>query len=272
MKRKSTTTNLFWHGLATALLLLRSVVVMADDEYFNQFTVCADSAVVVEELLITCDSPGSYYYGSSKYRNSASCQGGDKAKLQVQFEILQDLNASPYISINVAARGSVSSYQLYDQGDLCALDTLTSVDGAACPAAGVYLIQDKFYFESAVDDYDASSFQPVPSIGFQSDVEKNYYDLGGANTDYCAGGTFQNWSTNMNNTMSASLRFFLVTFAALFAVSAAFLAWRYYAMKRELDAVTMSKKPLEEMQEDLLDEEDVRRIAMMGREKDLIDA
>lgn len=254
------------------MLLLRSVVVMADDEYYNQFSVCADSALVVEELLITCDSPGSYYYGSSKYRNSASCQSGDKAKLQVQFEILQDLEASPYITINVAAYGSVPSHQLYYQGDLCGLGTLSSVDGAACPAAGVYLIQDKFYFDSAVDDYVASSFKPVPSVGFQSDVEINYYDLGGANTDYCAGGTFQNWSTGMGNTMSKTLHFFLVTFAVLFVVSAAFLAWRYYAMKRELDAVTMNKKPLEAMQEDLLDEEDVRRIAMMGREKDLIDA
>ena len=262
--------NLFRSLITTALLLIRSAV--ADDDYYNQFTVCSDSSIVVEELLMTCDSPGSYYYGSNKYRSSASCQGGDKAKLQVVFEILDQLQASPYISINVAASGSVPAKQLYYRQDLCSLagSTLKSLSGAACPAAGVYMITDKFYFDSANDDDYSHSFKPVPSIGFTSSIDMNYFDLGGANTDYCKGGTFQNWSTGMGNTASATLHFFLVTFAVLFVVSGAFLAWRYYAMKRELQVV--HKKPLEAMQEDLLDEEDVRRIAMMGREKDLIDA
>ena len=210
MTRTQTTTTNLWKSLATAALLLcRSTVVTADEEYYNQFSVCADSAIVVEELMITCDSPGSYYYGSNKYRNSATCQGGDKAKLQVMFEIMQDLDASPYLTLNVAAAGSVRDKQLYYQGDLCSLDSLQSYDGSACPNAGVYLISDKFYFDSQEDEYDTYNFNPVPSIGFQSDVEMNYFDLGGANTNFCAGGTFQNWSTGMGNSASATLRFFL---------------------------------------------------------------
>lgn len=264
MRMQATT---LWQSLVAALFLFRTAT--ADDEYYNQFSVCADSAIVVEDLAITCDSPGSYYYGSSKYRNSASCQGGDKAKLQVVFEIMEDLQVAPYISVNVAAYGSVSAVQLYYQADLCSLGTVQSLDGAACPAAGVYMLSDKFYFDSADDDY-AYSFKPVPSIGFMSAVDSNYFDLGGANTNRCAGGTFQNWSTGMGNTISSTLRFFFVTFCVLFVLSAAFLTWRYYTMKRELESV--QKKPLEAMQEDLLDDEDVRRIAMMGREKDLIDA
>ena len=266
MTRPAHQQSSFLGALTAALLLFRTV--SADDEYYNQFSVCADSIVVVEELMITCDSPGSYYYGSNKYRNSATCVAGDKAKLQFVFEITQDLEASPYVTVDVEAYGSVPTESLYNQVELCSLDTLQSVDGGACPGAGIYMVTDKFYFGSQSDDYDYN-FKPVPSIGFVSDVDTKYYDLGGANTNSCAGGTFQNWSTGMGNTAAKTIHFFLVTFAVLFAGSMAFLAWRYYTMKRELDIVP---RKMEAMQEELLDDEDVRRIAMMGREKDLIDA
>ena len=257
--------NRFVRTILALLITLQSVV--AEEDY-NQFTVCADSSIVVEELSISCDSPGSYYYGSNKYRNSATCMGGDKAKLDFVFEIVDDLQASPYISVEVEAYGSVPAKNLYTQVELCSLGTLQSYSGAACPAAGIYMISEKFYFDAQSDDY-SYNFKPVPSIGFMSSLNQNYFDLGGANTDSCKGGTFQNWSTSMGNSASKTIRFFLITFGALLALSLTFLAWRYYAMKRELNVGT---RKVESMQEELLDDEDVRRIAMMGREKDLIDA
>lgn len=240
----------------------------AEDEYYNQFSVCADSSIVVEELMIVCDSPGAYYYGSNKYRGSATCMGGDKARLQFQFEILEDLETSPYISLSVQGYGSVPSVQLHSLEELCSISSLTSVYGSACPQAGVYQVYEKFYFDKKNDSYEYN-FKPVPSIGFTSSVDTNYFDLGGANTKSCAGGTFQNWSTNMGNTAARTIRFFLVTFAILFAASMSFVAWRYLKMKNELKIAGPKR---EAMEEEFLDDEDVRRIAMMSREKDLIDA
>lgn len=262
-------TTGFLRALTAALFLFQTTRA-DDDEYFNQFTVCADSAILVEDLAITCDSPGAYYYGSSKYRDSATCMGGDKGKLQFIFEIAQELETDPYLVLEVEAYGSVPSVQLYDQVDLCSLGTLQSLDGVECPAPGLYMVTEKFYFDKQNDEYDEYNFKPVPSIGFVSDQDKNYFDLGGANTDACAGGTFKNWSTGMGNTAGKTIRFFLVTFGVLLGATGLFLAWRYFVMKRELDASTPNKK--EEMEEELLDEEDVRRIAMLAREKDLIDA
>lgn len=250
-----------------AAVLLSNFAVANDDEYYNQFSVCADSSIVVEDLMIVCDSPGAYYYGSNKYRNSATCVGGDKGRLQFVFEILEDMAYSPYLSLSVKAYGSVPTVQLHSFDELCSLNSLSSQNGASCPEAGVYMVSEKFYFDSQTDDYEYN-FKPTPSIGFMSSVDKNYYDLGGANTNACAGGTFQNWSTNMGNTASKTVHFFLVTFGILFAATMTFVVWRYFQMKYELNVGP--KREL--MEEELLDEEDVRRIAMLSREKDLIDA
>jgi len=266
MKTKTVTPSRFLRALTATLVLFHTA--RADDEYYNQFTVCADSAVIVEELVITCDSPGAYYYGSNKYRNSATCMGGDKARLEFIFEIVQDIETNPYFSLEVQTYGSVPSKEVYSQVDLCSLSTLKSLDGAVCPGVGLYMVTEKFYFAYQNDEYQYN-FKPIASIGFASDVNKNYFDLGGANTDSCPGGTFKNWSTGIDNTASKTIQFFLITFGALLFGTGAFLAWRYWAVKRELN---VGPKREESMQEDLLDEEDVRRIAMMGREKDLIDA
>lgn len=267
--------SLVWALLASSFIHRTAV---AEDEYYNQFSVCADSLIVVEELLMTCDSPGSYYYGGNQYRNSATCVGGDKGKLQLVFDIVEDLEVAPYISLNVEAYGSVPEKVLYTQEDLCSLSSLSSLDGAACPAAGQYMISEKFYFEDQSDDSYEYNFKPVPSIGFLSDPDGRNFDLGGANTDYCAGGMFQNWSANLQNTLSNTLKFFMVTLGIFLAASFAFVAWRYCVWRRDslLQQTSRSKEQrasaFQVMHDDLMDEEDLRRIAMLAREKDLIDA
>jgi hypothetical protein len=204
--------------------------------------------------------------------------GGDKGKLQFVFDILEDLEVAPYISLHVEAYGSVPEKVLYSKEDLCSLSSLSSLDGAACPAAGQYMISEKFYFDDQSDDSYEYNFKPVPSIGFLSDPNSRNFDLGGANTDYCEGGLFKNWSSNLQSTLSKTLKFFLVTLGAFLAAGLGFVAWRYCVLRRDSLLQQSSRRkeqeasPFQVMHDDLMDEEDLRRIAMLAREKDLIDA
>ena len=50
-------------------------------------TFCPDAPVQVEEMILTCDSPGAYYYGSSTYRNSKVCMSNDRATLQMYCKL-----------------------------------------------------------------------------------------------------------------------------------------------------------------------------------------
>ena len=93
-------------------LWLVSVIgtVKADDAaYMNKFTVCDDTSIVVSDVSLLCDSPGTYYYGSGKYRSSATCEGGDKAKMQVDFQILEDLQTDAYLTLSVQGYGTVAA-------------------------------------------------------------------------------------------------------------------------------------------------------------------
>src|SRR5687768_15847020 len=75
--------------IAWLLLMTLMPITTAQNEEQSMSTmkVCSDTAIQLEDVSIVCDSPGTYYYGSSKYRNSASCQQGDKAKIVIDFYI-----------------------------------------------------------------------------------------------------------------------------------------------------------------------------------------
>jgi hypothetical protein len=107
-----------------------------DGSYYNTFSVCSDSSIVISDISLLCDSPGAYYYGSNKYRNSASCQGGDKAKLTVNFQIAEYLESSAYIHLMVKGYGSVESKQIHSGEQLCSISGLSSSDGSTCPSQG----------------------------------------------------------------------------------------------------------------------------------------
>jgi hypothetical protein len=49
---------------------------------------CSRNWVRVTSLVLTCDSPGAYYYGSSTYRNSDTCAAGDKARISLSRELV----------------------------------------------------------------------------------------------------------------------------------------------------------------------------------------
>jgi hypothetical protein len=107
-----------------------------DGTYYNKFSVCSDSSIVVTDLVLVCDSPGAYYYGSNKYRNSATCQAGDKARLTVKFQVAETLDSSAYIHLMVKGYGSIESKQIYAGEELCSTSGLSSSDGATCPSQG----------------------------------------------------------------------------------------------------------------------------------------
>lgn len=44
---------------------------------------CAQTAILVTQARLTCDSPGAYYYGSKTYRGSEVCIDGDKVNLKL---------------------------------------------------------------------------------------------------------------------------------------------------------------------------------------------
>jgi hypothetical protein len=49
---------------------------------------CYRNWVRVTKLVLTCDSPGAYYYGSTTYRNSETCATGDKARIGLSCTLL----------------------------------------------------------------------------------------------------------------------------------------------------------------------------------------
>ncbi len=194
------------------ILLVIYAVNADDDEYVNKFTVCDDTSIVVSDISLLCDSPGTYYYGSGKYRNSATCEGGDKAKMQVDFQIVEDLQSEAYITLSVQGYGTVAAVQVYTQESFCSM--VQSTDGAACPGVGNYKINHMFYWGSQSDSY-TYSFTPKVVVGIASDLNNNVYDLGGANTQNCNGEIVNDWTIGVRKSMANSIKSFFATFGIL---------------------------------------------------------
>eukprot|EP00522_Entomoneis_paludosa_P013866 CAMPEP_0172447994 /NCGR_PEP_ID=MMETSP1065-20121228/7105_1 /TAXON_ID=265537 /ORGANISM="Amphiprora paludosa, Strain CCMP125" /LENGTH=294 /DNA_ID=CAMNT_0013199367 /DNA_START=40 /DNA_END=924 /DNA_ORIENTATION=+ len=248
---------------------------------YHQFSVCADSYFVVEELSVLCDSPGQYYYGGNKYRNSAQCTGGDKVRYQIEFAVPYDLpeNTVPYLTLDVEGYGTVESVRVYDSQPLCEIDDLWSLNGEACGEPGQFAMEGYFYFGDQDDDYDYK-FKPHIVVGISSYQNPNVYDLGGANTKKCAGATFNSW-TNVAKTVSGPLHAFIVTMGVFcfFAcsIAAAYMYFKrnyvYRGSAKEDPFVTDDEAAAAAIATgDFINEEDVKRMAMMSREQDLIDA
>lgn len=212
---------------------------VADDTYYNQFNVCADSKIVVEDMTLYCDSPGSYYYGSNKYRNSATCQAGDKAKLYILFLINNNDNEiinDPYITINIQGYGTVENINLYESNtSFC--NTVTSINynglyANTCPTYGYYYIKKQFYWGNQNDNYEYS-FIPKITVGIASTLNSNYYDLGGANTNNCySGNTFNKWTYGVRKSAANTFITFIITFSILLITILSITTFIYCIMKQ----------------------------------------
>jgi hypothetical protein len=245
-----------------------------DSQYYNQFSVCSDSKVDVVDMSLYCDSPGSYYYGSNKYRNSATCQAGDKVKMQVILEITEDLESDPYLTVEVQGYGSVESVTVLKSISFC--DTVTSSDGAVCPAAGKYYTKNQFYWGDQSDSYDYS-FVPKIMVGVASTESSNSFDLGGANTNKCySGSTFSNWTIGVRKSAANTLESFFISFGILTGTVIFIILFIYCIIKETTrrkyykESDTMLNKPKKE--NIVVDEiSDYHRLAsLMGKESGLV--
>jgi hypothetical protein len=203
-------------------------------------TVCDDTAIEVSEVQIYCDSPGTFYYGSGKYRNSQNCTAGDKGQYIVDFYINDAATIEAtggYPVIDVSATGSIGWYQ-YNQKvsenvDLCSLSSLKSLSGSVCPAEGKYRIKSNFFWEEDAS-YDGV-FSPTLTIGFKSSEYENTYDYGGANTPYCSGTTFfTTWKNGAKKVYANSVEVFLKTFGILAFTIAVMVSFIWLMVKKPI--------------------------------------
>jgi hypothetical protein len=207
-----------------------------DAEYYQKyFEVCADSSILVEDVSLLCDSPGAYYYGNGKYRNSETCALGDKAHVKISFYIGEELQgAEPYVTLKVIDKSGSSVMEdvsILEGELLCSVSGLTSQSGQTCPAEGYYYVYETVY----LGDKDGSDNQleAKASVGFQSDLESVYFDLGGANTDYCHAGSYGRYSyAKMGKQIANAVASFLVTWGTLFFGVLSILAFVIFLVNR----------------------------------------
>jgi len=215
-----------------------------DGVAYKSFTVCDDAVIMVQDVQLYCDSPGTFYYGSGKYRNSLNCTAGDKGKFLIDFYISQpdtiQSNGGSAI-IDVSAMGSVGWYQqnqeVIENADLCSLSSLKSLSGSVCPSEGKYRIRSNFYWNNNKNDnnndYSVSTFNPLLSVGFKSSQYQNTFDYGGANTQYCSGNTFvAKWTNNVKKVYANSISNFFKGFGILLFTILIMWAFIWVMIKR----------------------------------------
>lgn len=246
------------------------------------FEVCPDASIVVEKISVLCDTAGQYYYGGNKYRDSYQCGEGDKVKYEIQLAVPYALpeGTVPYLTMDVKGYGNLEDVRVVDSVPLCEMDDLWSLDGADCGDPGQFAFEGVFYFDDLEDNVDYK-FKPKVVIGLSDQQNSEKYNLGGANTGQCY--EESSWTENFQQLFESPMKSFMMTSIVLLV---AFLTisgciWcvrRKIAKRRGQKLVPDKRKNLEPTMSDIaaddfIDEEDMKRIAMMnGRKLDLIDA
>jgi len=263
--------------IALLLLLLAAIVncVAGDEEgggeyYKKYFEACQDTDITVEDVSLLCDSPGAYYYGNGKYRDSNSCMLGDKGKVSVYFYIGGDLDGvMPYVTLKVKddSDANVEEMVLLQDEPLCDVSNLKAQDGQTCPEAGYYYISGSTYLGDK--DGSGSPFDAVAELGFKSYPEQAYFDLGGANSLYCPGGSMGKYSySRMKTTVASSVISFFVTWGTLFIAIASVALFLVFIVRR----IRKQNKnvPFEDADEDLLDG-NYNQVIVMSSSRSLVD-
>jgi hypothetical protein len=230
----------------------------------SSFNVCSNAVIEVEAISILCDSPGSYYYGSSKYRNSDTCTAGDKAKIQLDIYIADPdaiyAAGASLITIGVQGYGNSADQIVYQDADLCSLSSLKALDGTSCPAQGQYRITTQFYWTGSSSSSN-DIWIPTVSVGFKSNLDKSVYDLGGANTNKCSGNI---WSDAVKNTYDSAVANLMKTFGILALTVTAMGGFVCYIARRRRMALPTGK-------EHLIVEEEPNNWQMVSSSKDVLD-
>ncbi|CAB9509239.1 expressed unknown protein [Seminavis robusta] len=262
----------FYAHLILAFVALRGVSgddnAEEGDYYQRYFEVCKDETIEVEDVSLLCDSPGAYYYGNGKYRNSETCALGDKGHVSIYFYIGEEMMGyEPYVTLKVKSNdGSMEDAYIAQDEQLCSLSGLSSQDGQACPAEGFYYLKGTVYLGNK--DGNSNSLDVVATVGFRSDPEVGYFDLGGANTDYCEGGSYGKYSyAKMRKQIANAVASFLVTWGTLFFGVIAVVAFGVFLVKRIRNRNDVA---FEEADEDLLDGH-FNQVIVMSSSRSLVD-
>jgi hypothetical protein len=253
-----------------------------DDAYKSMISVCSDAVIEVKDIVLLCDSPGTYYYGSNKYRDSATCKAGDKAKVEVDFYIddpdtIASLGGYSLTTIKVQGYKAIESQIVYENAELCGLSSLKSLSGVSCPGRGNYRISTQFYWGEKNDDL-GYNFVPSTSVGFKSNINKAAYDLGGANTNLCRGNTFIAWSAGVRKQYANALSNFMKSFGILVLTIGVMGGFIYWLVKKpdffsgnfgsKFNFASKKKKLIDDHDEE--DEDGFHKVAMVGK-NDILD-
>lgn len=264
--------------LRTATFLLLATLCRGDDnsnnngngEYYEKyFESCEDTDIEVEDVSLLCDSPGAYYYGNGKYRDSNTCMLGDKSRVSIYFYIGEDLEGvEPYVSLNVkddSDEDAEVAVMIQDEL-MCSISGLVAQDGQTCPGQGYYYISGAAYLgdkDGTGNPYDAKA-----QVGFKSSPELEYFDLGGANTLYCPGSSLGKYSYGrMKTQVAGAVLSFFVTWGTLFFGIFAVLVFGVFIVRR---AKTKRDVPFEDADEDLLDG-NYNQVIVMSSSRSLVD-
>jgi len=151
---------------------------------------CDTNIVYVNSIYLTCDSPGSYYYGSGGYRQSSRCKYGDNADMYIFFTISDNYG---WYGIDVIIdMGVLAAFtNVEPQTSLCDLGTITYLGSdnsnnnnnnnnnkVYCPTPGAYLLHWSFTMPSGGADQ---------QLQFLPDIRIKFYAQDGNATLGCAG-------------------------------------------------------------------------------------
>ena len=263
------------HVLRTIALLLFVTLCRCDDGegegayYQKYFESCEDTDIQVEDVSLLCDSPGAYYYGNGKYRNSNSCMLGDKGKVSIYFYIGEELEgAEPYVTLNVKddSNSDVEEMVILQDEPLCSVSGLKAQDGQTCPGEGYYYISGTTYLGDK--DGSGNPFDAKAQVGFKTYPDVEYFDLGGANTLYCPGGSLGTYSySRMKTQFASAVASFLVTWGTLFFGILSVIVFVVFLVRR---MKTRNDVSFEDADEDLLDG-NYNQVIVMSSSRSLVD-
>lgn len=216
-----------------------------DSQYVSKVQICSDAIIQVQDVSAYCDSPGTYYYGSGKYRNNQYCKPGDKLKVQINFYIADHdtiQQAGNYALVDIYADGanSIGSKTVYEDADLCSLSSLKKKSGNQCPYNGYYQISTQFYWDASSSN-SQEVFEPVVHVGFKSNLNVNTFDYGGANTN-CRGSSFVTFNDNIKVSFADGVANLMKTFGILLSTILAMSIFVFLLAKRPTSFADAKRK------------------------------
>jgi len=142
--------------------------------------VCEDSVVAVTYMSVLCDSPYTFYYGNGANRKSYVCDYGDKATLDVELQVVDDLQEEDgEIFFTMAAFDDANNLLMSTYPEQLCQNYLGGFD---CTKAGTYNFQKKIKFGTPYGNANQTKFYPEIHMAFSTKSDSGY-NLGAVNIE-----------------------------------------------------------------------------------------